>query len=251
MKLPMKRHEWGIHAKSRQYKNNLEKSIDIIHRAYQIGKCGLSWSSGKDSTVMVHLAKQLYSDIDIIIQFDDCDWPEKKTYAIRLAQQHGWQYHAVEPKHSVWDQFLLSEIGTDEICKKENILTKGFFLEPLREKQKELGIEVVFMGLRAEESFARKMNFLKKGDLYKLKNEEEWHCCPINHWKVKDVFAYLQTNNVEINPCYFHNRFKEPEEIRLAWALPTPQGFSEGIFEHLRMYYPSQFEKLRAKGIQV
>jgi hypothetical protein len=59
------------------------------------------------------------------------------------------------------------------------------------------------------------------------------------------VFAYLVENDVEINPCYFHNRFWRPEEIRLSWAIPTPTSVRYGYVEHLRHYYPEQFRKIR------
>jgi len=241
---------WRLNQNTSSYRKNLQRAITAIHAAYATGKCSSSLSGGKDSVVVTHLAKTLYPDIEIITQFDDCDWAEKEPYLDALSKKYSWTIHKVYPKNSVWEQFLKSNIGYDDICATTNPLTKESFLAPLKEKQAELNIDVVMLGLRAEESLGRKMNYRKNGELYQLK-DKEWHCCPIGNWRTIDVFTYLTVNDVDINPCYFYNAFQKPEDIRVCWALPTPRGFSEGIFEHLRKYYPEQFKKLREHNIQV
>lgn len=239
--------EWILRAKTQHYKKNLDRAIKSIEEAQKYSGV-ISWSTGKDSTVVAHLVKKINPSTPIIIQCDDCDWPEKKEYMKEVAQQQNWEYHVVEPSFSVWDAVKDSDIGVEAYCSSSHDLTKYAFIKPLVEKQKELGANLVYMGLRAEEGFARKMNYLKRGELYKCQYDSFWHCCPIGAWTTLDVFAYLAENNVLINPCYFHNRLKQPEEIRLSWAIPTPRGYGEGETEHMRLYYRKQYERLRKIG---
>lgn len=242
--------EWKLRLKTSEYRRHVDYTKQIIHAAQEKGKCVISWSAGKDSTAMTHLIKALYPEMPIIIQFDDCDWPEKRPYAERVAKAHGWDFHAVEPSFSVWEKSLQCQIGFDNICAQSHKLTKDSFLSLLNDKQRELGCQVVFLGLRSQESRSRRLNLATRGELYQLKNGE-WRCCPLARWTPEDVFAYLIDHDVEINPCYFYNRFQPPEKIRLSWALPTQTGIRYGDLEHIRFYYPKQFQRLRNRGVIV
>jgi 3'-phosphoadenosine 5'-phosphosulfate sulfotransferase (PAPS reductase)/FAD synthetase len=197
---------------------------------------------------MTHLIRSCYPDTPIMIQFDDCDWPEKRAYAERVAAAQGWDYHAVEPDFSVWERAKSYAIGMDDLCSPSHAFTQDTFLYVLEAKRRDLGCIGTFLGLRAEESRARKMNILKRGELYQLKSGE-WRCYPLGRWTAEDVFAYLTEQEVEINPCYFYNRFRQPEDIRLCYALPTPTGIRYGDMQHLRHYYPQQFQRLREEGL--
>lgn len=208
----------------------------------------ISWSSGKDSTAMCHLIKSIHPETEIMIQFDDCDWPEKRDYAIRTAEKYRWKIHEVVPTFSVWAMASKCRIGYEELCSQSHELTSASFISLLEEKREELGCIGSFLGLRSEESRARKLNLSQRGELYKTK-DGVWRCCPLGRWSVLDVFAYLASNNIEINPCYFHNIIKQPEEVRLSWALPTPNGIRRGDLEHIRRYYPKQFARLRELGV--
>lgn len=242
--------EWKLRAKTLEYKRHLEYAKQGIHQAVTHGKSIISWSTGKDSTAMTHLILSLYPETPIMIQFDDCDWPEKRQYAERVAQAQGWTYHAVEPDFSVWEKSLTCHIGFEDVCAQSHEFTQDSFLSLLNAKQQELGCSIVFLGLRSQESRSRYFNLAKRGELYQLKNGE-WRCCPLGRWTTEDVFAYFIENDIEINPCYFYNRFQPPEHIRLCWALPTPTGIRYGDLEHIRFYYPKQFQRLRNRGVQV
>jgi len=238
---------WRLHAKSDGYRRHLDYAIQAIYASQKCGKSILSWSAGKDSTAMVHLVKTLYPKIPIMIQFDDCDWPEKREYVKQVTQTQGWPYHAVEPNFSVWEKLLSCQIGFENICSQSHGVTQDSFISLLNAKQNELGCSVVFLGLRSQESHSRYLNLAKRGELYQLKNGE-WRCCPLGRWTTEDVFAYHVIHDIEINPCYFNNRFFHPEEIRLSWALPTPTGIRYGDMQHIRFYYPEQYQRLREIG---
>jgi len=241
--------EWKIRANEKSFQYLVSQTKEIICNANEKGKMACSWSGGKDSTAMTHLIKTLYPNTPVITQFDDCDWKEKREYIDVIDQKYHWGAHFVAPDFSVWARALQYKIGYENLCSPSHALTKDSFLSVLKQKQKDLCCDVICIGLRSDESYGRKMNFRKRGMLYKTK-DNEWKCCPISKWKAIDVFAYLVVNEIEINPCYFYNRFFQPEEIRLSWSLPTAHGICRGDMQHLRYYYPEQYRKLRGQGIE-
>lgn len=236
--------QWRLHAVTPAFRRHVGYAVEAICRAHALAKMVISWSTGKDSTAMTHLVRSLYPHTPIMIQFDDCDWPTKRDYATRCASAQGWQLHEVYPEFSVWDRMKEGRIGEDNFCAQSHSLTRDAFLKPLANMQHQLGCNGVYMGLRAAESKARKAHLSLRGEVYQLANGE-WRCCPLARWTSEDVFAYMLANNIEINPCYFNNRFLPPEEIRVSWAIPTPSSLSHGDMEHFRHYYPEQFRKMR------
>ncbi len=239
---------WRLRAKTVEYRRHVSYAVSAIHAAQAAARMVVSWSTGKDSTAMTHLVRSLYQDTPIMIQFDDCDWPTKRAYADRVAAAQGWNVHHVVPEFSVWERMQAGRIGEDEFCAQSHSLTRDAFLKPLAAQQHALDCNGVFMGLRAEESKARNVHLRSRGELYQLASGE-WRCCPLARWTSEDVFAYMTEHGIEINPCYFNNRFLPPEEIRVSWAIPTPGSLAHGDMEHFRHYYPEQFRRMREMGV--
>lgn len=248
MDVEHQRLEWRLRSKMKEYGWHVEQARRIIREAHDAAAFAICWSGGKDSTAMCHLVKSLYPETPIITQFDDCDWPEKRPYIERVALEMGWSIVEAVPDFSVWDAAKRYRIGEEALCGLQHPLTVEGFLEPLNDARKRVGCDGLYIGLRAQESKARRMNRGKRGDLYRVKSGV-WHCMPMAAWRTDDVFAYLTASEVEINPCYFHNHLLKTDEIRLSWALPTPQGYSHGDMEHIRKYYPEQYRKLRDEGV--
>ena len=192
---------------------------------------------------MTHLIKSILPSVPIIMQIDDCDWPELLPYVGRLSDKYGWTINFTEPDFSVLEVMRKIDRKSQDFCALEHPLTRAAFIKPLRKKAAELDVSGFFIGLRNEESKARKINLITRGAVYKKKNGL-WMSTPMYNWSARDVFAYLSLNNVEINPCYFKNRFEPPEEIRLAWFVPTPGAAVEGGEEQLEYYNPDLWKKL-------
>lgn len=246
---PTDRTFWKIRAKTIAYKRHLAFAVAAIHSAHATGPFVVSWSTGKDSTAMCHLVRLLYPDTPIMIQFDDCDWPEKRPYAERVAKAQGWEFHEVRPDFSVWEAASKCSIGFDELCSQSHSLTQDSFLRVLDAERERLSCIGSYIGLRAAESRARRLNLCMRGELYQCANGI-WKCCPLARWETDDVFAYLLDHGVEINPCYFHNSIHRPQDVRLSWALPTPNGMRRGEMEQFRRHFPAQYQRLRELGVR-
>ena len=192
---------------------------------------------------MTHLIKSIEPSVPIIMQIDDCDWPELLPYVGRLSDKYGWEINFTEPDFSVLEVMRKINRETEDFCSQSHPLTREAFLEPLRKIAEKLGVEGSFIGLRSRESKARKINLITRGAVYRKKNGQ-WMSTPMYDWNARDVFAYLSLNNVEINPCYFKNRFEPPENIRLAWFVPTRIDARLGGEEQLKYYNPDLWKKL-------
>lgn len=249
MNIDRKYMEWNTYALLCTHKNKVANAIERVKAAAGKATFALAWSGGKDSTAMAHLVKSILPNTPLVVQFDDCDWPEKKPYIKRVAAANDWDFHSVYPDFSVWETMKRGGIGTEAFCSKSNNLTKDSFLKPLFNKRVEIGMDGYFIGLRAKESKYRMFNYLKRGDTYRLK-DGEWHSYPVIDWEVIDVFAYLASHDIEINPLYLNNGLKEPEEVRLSWACPTPSGMGYGDMENFRKNFPKKFQELRAMGVE-
>jgi len=244
----IKKLEWEIYSKTNRFKAVVMQAKEIIAHAIALNlKFAIQWSGGKDSTAMTHLIKTM-SDFPIIIQFDDCDWEETKPYVNDISQKFNWKIHDVYPDFSIWEGMIKSKPAENSVCATSHYLTRDGFIKPIQKKVKELNCKGRFMGLRAEESKGREKNYKTRGSLYQLKNKE-YVCTPLINWTARDVFSYLVLNNIEINPCYLKNKFRQPEDIRLAWAVPTASVDTAIDIEHIKYYYPKHYKKLKEAKI--
>lgn len=236
---------WGLHAKSRGFSERVSQGASYVRKAKETGqRFAISYSSGKDSTAMLHLALKEWPDCPVITQFDDCDWPTKADYVDQIEALFGISIIRVVPDFSVWAEACKGRPGVDHYCSQSHSLTQDSFLRPLQEAQKEAGCNGVFIGLRAAEGKGRMMNAATRGALYRMKNGQ-WKCNPLTWWSADDVFAYHVANDIPINPLYQQTAFRNPQEIRVSWALPTPSGYGKDEMAQLAKYFPTQYQKIR------
>lgn len=239
-----------LNSKLNTYKRRIEESQKIISETLdKVEKPYIAFSGGKDSTVLTHFITQKmgYKDILLFSQKDDCDFPEEKEYTENLIKIWNLNCEIVEPEESVWDYIISHKMSIDkDIHTHTHELTKKFFIECINKFIKKHNPDCVFMGLRNQESRARRMNYYIKGVTYSTKYDNLIHCNPLSLWKVEDIFSYLITNDIPIMPIYKKaNSIKEAEEIRIAWWLPSGIHISFGYVLFLRTEYPELYEKIR------
>lgn len=79
--------------------------------------------------------------------------------------------------------------------------------KPNRKLQKELGVDVLFLGMMAAESRRRKMNFVTNGYMYRMTHDKigddpVYSCNPISIWTDDDIWAYIRKYNVPYASLY-------------------------------------------------
>lgn len=184
----------------------------ILNALKQSKNPSISCSWGKDSVVMVYLVRKFCKKAKVIFANTLCEY--KETYQYRDGMLAGFfkgmDYYETKPIKDFWQ--CVKEYGFPN--KRESWTVKGekanrtpkccFYLKeyPLKEKQKDLGVDTVFIGLQATESMNRRLLFLRLGEFYHNKEEKINHCLPLAIWKDKDVFAYAEQQNIPMNAIY-------------------------------------------------
>ena len=233
-----------LHSKSRQFKKQLDKAKDCIEEYLSLDVSSyVSLSGGKDSTALTHLVSTIDPTIQVMSEKDDLDFPNEKEYVQSLCNFCGMDLDIIEPKNIIEK---LSKVDfTEDVHSQGTYFSDEVFYKLLKKYQEDNNYKGVFLGLRSQESNARRWNRKTKGKIYYNNSWKQMVCQPIVDWSAKDVFAYLFSNEIDIMPIYFQTKFHEsPEEIRKSWTIPSGES-QRGKAVWLKWYYPEIYKKLQ------
>lgn len=193
------------------YEDKLLWSEQLILYALKVNKVpsvSLSW--GKDSVVMLHLIRKYCKNTIVIFANTGVEYPE--TYKYRDMMLKGLfsdiNYVETKPIKNFWQCVkeygyphyrMTSEQGTSKRQPKCCLFLKE---RPMDVKQKELGVDCVFIGLMGTESMNRRRLFMRCGPYYFKKSVGRNVCLPLMIWKDEDVNRYVADNNICLNPLY-------------------------------------------------
>lgn len=201
------------------YLEKLEaESIYILREAYKnLGKLGMLWSIGKDSTVMLYLAQKAF--------FGHCPFPlihvdtthkipEMIEFRDKLAQEYNVKL-IVHTNQAALDAGMGPEKGRLACCKA----LKG---EGLQQVVQNHGFEGLIVGIRRDEEGSRsKERVFSERDKdsnwdYADQPPELWNqfktdfkkgnhirVHPLLGWREIDVWEYIKRNNIPVIDLYF------------------------------------------------
>lgn len=209
----------------------------------------LSWSAGKDSTVLVHLvAEEMGLDVPAMSLVTDLEPPNTVPYMRRWAAEWGLGLEVVEPDVSF--KGWLRE-HADEVDLSEKVATGGKYIggiwdDTLREWQESSPYDACLWGIRNDESKGREANFNARGAVYRTA-DGLLRGAPLAGWEGKDIYAYVAArDDIELMDLYQCVRLHDhPKRVRKAMYLPDDKGgrTHEGA-TWLRTYYPSLYREL-------
>ena len=163
-------------------------------------------SGGKDSTVCLHLARQVNPNVKAVFFDSGIEFPQTITYLHRLQENWGVELITYPAEPSALDVMANNgtwEHGVPKVAKDD--LHNACILRPLARAQADLGRFSVY-GLRADESKSRLALLSKtKGRVVKHDrkgNVEQSYLAPIWRWSYEEVHAYLGQNEIKPNPLY-------------------------------------------------
>ena len=206
------------YAKLPVFKRRVAEAMQIVAEAKKIGNFYVSFSGGKDSTVVAALvgkSDMIYGDDEFLLS-------ETETYLSKfpnLKRQKLKTFH---------DDFFTAnaEDNTEDFRDAYNLC---------------------FIGLRAEEDKVRRMNLKMRGKLYQLKSGK-WMCQPIADWKIEDVWAYIYSFGIEYNTAYDIMRQKGmAEKDQRIGPFANFRASQFGCISRLRMCFPDDFDKFAKK----
>ena len=223
-----------------------ERSIFVIREAKaQFRKVAALWSTGKDSTVALHLCRQAFlgsCSIPAIHIDNGLDFPE--TYAMRTQLATDWGLTVL---------IAQSQIKPDEIsgvsCCGANKT------EALKRLLHEHRFDGLIVSIRRDEHGIRsKERYFSPRDeqfrwAYQHQPTEFLHhfsrpegashvrIHPLLHWTELDIWRYIKAKNLPVNPLYFAHhgqRFRSLGCTRCTVAVPSSAQTVVEILEELR-----------------
>ena len=198
------------------------ESIYIIREvAAECEKPVMLYSIGKDSSVMLHLARKAFYPEKPPFPFlhIDTGWKfrEMIEFRDRTARQYGLDmlvYTNEEGVRQGINPFDHGAVYTDVMktqALKQALTKYGFtaaFGGGRRDEEKSRAKERIFSFRNAEQAWDPKNQRPEMWKLYntRIKKGESIRVFPISNWTEKDIWQYIRRENIEIVPLYFAAR---------------------------------------------
>ena len=203
---------------------------------YGVDNVYISFSGGKDSTVLMHLIREVFPTVPCVYVDTGLEYPEVKQFVRKqdnvtilrpkmsfkqVIEKYGYPMTSKEQANYLHDirysteKMRLRRINGDskgrfKLAKKYHYLIDAPFpishkccnimkKDPIKKYEKQTG-KVPFIGTMASESILRKQSYLKNG--CNAFNSKRPISTPIGFWTEQDVLLYIKNNNIEIASVY-------------------------------------------------
>lgn len=189
--------------------------------------CYVSFSAGKDSSVVAHAAHRVRPGIPILMVDPGCPthWMEsERTRWMEYAYSNGWNLRLFP-----WDKWGCVD-GESDVKKATDKIHRNMFAE-LDEYAQQCRLTTRIMGLRSEESRGRRISTRHLGMDAELKDGTR-RIIPISWWPSKFVWAYIVSNNLPWLDIY---DYCGPDTRN---GLIGVNGIERGRLHYLKRYFP-------------
>ena len=205
------------------------KSIYIIREAYkQYHNVAQLWSIGKDSTTLLWLTrKAFYGQIPYPVMHIDTTYKFKEIYKFREEYAKKWNFKLLITRN---EKALKDDMGPN--CSEKLECCNQLKTEALKQAIAKYKFKALFLGIRRDEHGIRakervfsprdkkfQWNYKNQPaelwDQYKSKKEAEQHLRihPILDWTEKDIWAYIQRENIPMVSLYLAKNGKRFRSI--------------------------------------
>lgn len=210
---------------------------EYVHYFGGVDNVYISFSGGKDSTVLKHIAEEEYPGIKCVFVDTGLEYPEIKEFIksfknvetinpkisfLEVIKKYGYPIISKEQSQFI-EQFRNAKSektkntrmngnknGVGKISEKWKYLINAPFKisdrccfvmkkEPFKRYEKQTGRKPI-MGVMAEESSLRQQEYLKNGcNAFDKKRET---CKPLGFWTEQDILKYIKEKNIKVAKCY-------------------------------------------------
>jgi len=196
------------------------ESIDILREAVAEAEHPVMlYSIGKDSSVMLHLARNAFypSPPPFPLLHVDTTWKFRAMYEFRdrMAAQSGVQLIVHRNPEA-------EKLGINPFTHGSSLHTDIWKTQGLKQALDEYGFDVAFGGARRDEEKSRAKERVfsfrttqhqwdpknQRPELWRLYNArrnrgESIRVFPLSNWTELDIWQYIESENIEIVPLYF------------------------------------------------
>ncbi|MFQ5918822.1 MAG: phosphoadenosine phosphosulfate reductase family protein [Thermoplasmata archaeon] len=173
----------------------VSKARKVIRQALRKWRCGVAFSGGKDSTVLLHLVGQ--EDDTVPVLFTDTSVKFAQTYRFIEDLQARWDF----PLHTIrteWEEEIWKN-DKAECCYRLKV-------EPFNRLLSDLDLQAVFVGIRRDEHPARaKADYFDHLGAVTHISEvawDHWRVHPLLDWSEEDIWEYTRKEELPANPLY-------------------------------------------------
>jgi len=224
---------------SNQFKKKIEITIRNIQKiASNHTNIGVSISGGKDSTAMYYLCKEALGNNFTAFYMDSCGaYPDTKEILKKL------NCKIIKSDVTYWDCWKLEPVTDD-------FLNKVIVYDNAKKAVKELKLDLVMVGIRADESKNRKQRFKSYQNYKYTKLTNVFQYSPLEKWTANEVWDYLEYNNLPINGIYKKQAEMFGDNYRNYRVDSYLERISvaKGSIKIIQKYYPELFKEILEKA---
>ena len=218
-----------LRARFPEYCQRVARSQRLIAEALErLGNPYIAFSTGKDSTVVLHLVRGIRPDTIAIYGDDEWLLPESESL---LSETPNVRRIKMRVQHADW---FIAWNGED--C-----------AEPSPTWAADMGFDGVFLGLRTEENVRRKLLIRQRGATFYVERRKMWLCNPIAAWTTQDVWTYILSNEISYNRAYdVLQRIGVPLDQQRIGPLANERVLGRGQLALLKRGWPDLFNRFAA-----
>lgn len=210
-----------------------KRRIKTAIQEYGKDNCYVSFSAGKDSTVLSHLVLSMGYKLEHVFSNTRLEYPDCVKFANEWCKRNKIKLTVVLPDirpYKIWNKYgypmfskEISEIlermrNGRNIPPKKLKRVKGFLKykniklsarcchylkkKPMIEWQKRSGKRVAIMGVRAQESQIRRVVWVRKGCIYETKKQVVVH--PMIFFTDNDIWEYAKRFKIKFADIYYN-----------------------------------------------
>lgn len=231
---PLEHQIWSNRDSYRRLEDRLR--ADLRRLVPHPEKTYVSFSAGKDSTVLAHACHDLFPGVQMCmvdpgVPFHWVD--EERDLWLTHARANGWNLRIFP-----WDKWggILRDDKTRRVAQR--LLHTDMFAEVTEWVHKH-GLDTVVMGLRRQESGQRSMALKIYGMEHTYADTGVRRVCPLEHWSTSDVWAYIVSHGLPWLTIYDH---VGPDARN---GLIGRNAAQSGRMAYLRQYYPEAWRIAR------